>query len=248
MHISLASEKIASIGSFPITNSMILSWTASIILIFFALSATKKMQLVPKGAQNVFETIVEFLFNMADGVIGNREITKKYFPLLATLFLFVLTNNWLGALPGVGTIGFNELNAEGEHVLVPLLRPGNADLNNTLALAVISVLSIQFFGIITIGFFKYFSKFINFKGPIEFFIGLLELVSEIAKILSFSLRLFGNIFAGEVLLTVIMVILPYLGPIPFSMLELFVGVIQALVFMMLTLVFIKIATSSHDEH
>jgi F-type H+-transporting ATPase subunit a len=192
--------------------------------------------------------VIEFLYNTVDNVFGDKKITKKYFPLVATFFLFILFNNWLGTLPGVGSIGINEIH-EGEKIFVPLLRPGNADLNHTLALAVVSVIAIQFFGITAIGLFKYSGKFLNLKGgPIGFFVGLLEMIGEVAKILSFSFRLFGNIFAGEVLLTVIMTILPYIAPIPFTLLELFVGLIQALVFTMLTLVFIKIATTDHEAH
>jgi len=201
--------------------------------------------LVPAGIQNIFEIIIVFLWDTFNGVFGDQKITKKYFPLATTFFLFILTNNWLGTLPGVGSIGLNKSHEE--NVFIPLLRPGNADLNHTLALAVISVISIQVFGIMTIGFFKYSSKFISFKNPIDFFIGILELIGETAKILSFSFRLFGNIFAGEVLLTVIATLIPYLAPIPFSILELFVGLIQALVFTMLTVVFIKIAITPHHE-
>lgn len=247
IHTSLAAEKITEVAGFPITNSMILSWIASIILIAIALTASRKPQIVPRGIQNVFEVIVEFLWNTVNSVLDDEKATKKYFPMIATFFLFILFNNWIGTLPGIGTIGFNEIK-EDESAFVPFLRPGNADLNHTLALAVISVVSIQFFGITALGFFKYSGKFVNFKGPIDFFVGILELIGEVAKVLSFSFRLFGNIFAGEVLLTVIASIAPYIAPIPFSLLELFVGLIQALVFTMLTLVFIKIAISGHEEH
>lgn len=243
MEISLAAEKIAHIGSLPITNSMAASWIASLFLIIIGILSTKNIALIPNKIQNFFETIVEFLFNTASGVIGDEQTTKKYFPLLATIFIFVVTNNWLGLLPGVGTIGTQHINAEGESVLVPFLRSANADLNTTLALAVIAVFSVQIFGIIAIGFFKYSKKFINFHGPINFFVGILELVSEISKMVSFSFRLFGNIFAGEILLTVVASLVPFIAPIPFFGLELFVGVVQALVFMMLTLVFIRIAIS-----
>ncbi|MFA5927450.1 MAG: F0F1 ATP synthase subunit A [Patescibacteria group bacterium] len=247
IHASLAAEKVTEIAGFPITNSMILSWVASALLIFVALIAARKPKLIPRGIQNVLEIAIEFLWNTVNSVLDDKKATKKYFPLIATLFLFILTNNWLGTLPGIGTIGLNEIK-DGEAAFVPFFRPGNADLNHTLALAVISVISVQFFGITALGFFKYASKFINFKSPVDFFIGILEIIGEVAKILSFSFRLFGNIFAGEVLLTVIASIAPYAAPIPFSLLELFVGLIQALVFTMLTIVFIKIAISGHEEH
>jgi len=247
MEISLAAEKVAHLGPIPITNSMILSWIASILLIVFALSATRKIKMIPQGIQNVFEVIVEFLYGMFNNVFEDEKQTKRFFPLLATFFLFILFNNWLGTLPGVGSIGIMEEH-KGVLTFIPLLRPGNADLNHTLALAVVSVIAIQFFGIIGIGLFKYGGKFLNFKGPIDFFVSILELIGEISKLLSFSFRLFGNIFAGEVLLTVIMSIAPYIAPIPFTFLEIFVGLIQALVFTMLSSVFIKIATTSHEEH
>ncbi len=242
MEISLAAEKIGHIGSFPITNSMLLSWIVSIILIIFVMIATKKMKLVPSGIQNFFETIVEVLFNTADGVIENRNETKKYFPLVATIFLFVVCNNWLGLVPGVGSIGINEVK-EGHNVLVPIFRGGNADLNTTLALAITAVISVQVFGIAAIGTIKYAKKFFNFSNPINFFVGFLEIISEFSKMISFSFRLFGNIFAGEILLMVIAFLVPYIAPLPFFFLELFVGLVQGLVFMMLTLVFIKGATS-----
>ncbi|OQA04271.1 MAG: ATP synthase subunit a [bacterium ADurb.Bin400] len=248
IHISLAAEKIGHLGPLPITNSMVMGWTASLILITLGILATRKSKLVPSGLQNLIEIIVEFLFNTANEVIGDRNNTKKFFPLIATIFLFVLTANWLGIIPGVGTIGIHEID-HGKEIFVPILRPGNADLNTTLALAITAVFSVQIFGIVALGFWKYAGKFINFKdGPIHFGVGLLELISEISKMISFSFRLFGNIFAGEVLLTVIAVIMPFIVPLPFYGLELFVGLVQALVFTMLTLVFIKIATADHAEH
>ena len=242
MEISLAAEKIGHIGSLPITNSMIMTWIAAIILIVLSVFATRKMSLIPRGIQNFFETIVEFLLNLANEVIGDMKQTKKYFPLVATIFIFIITNNWLGLFPGVGTIGIHE----GEKV-VPLFRSGNADLNMTFALSIIAIMAVQIFGIAAIGFVKNAKKYITFKNPIATFVGFLELISEISRMISFAFRLFGNIFAGEVLLTVIAMIMPYIAPLPFFGLELFVGLIQALVFTMLTLVFIKMAITEHAE-
>ena len=246
MEISLAAEKIAHIGGLPITNSMVMTWIAGLLLILLSFLATRKLKIVPKGIQNIFEYIVEFLFNTVNDVIGDKKQSRKYFPLLATIFIFVLFNNWLGLIPGVGTIGLHEMH-HGKEVFVPILRSGNADLNMTFALAVITIIAVQFFGIMAVGFKKYSSKFFNFSNPIYTFVGALELVSEISRIISFAFRLFGNIFAGEVLLTVIAMIIPYLVPLPFFGLELFVGAIQALVFTMLALVFIKMAITAHDE-
>lgn len=241
MEISIAAEKIGHIGSFPITNSMLLSWIVLVGLIVASLVATKQMRMIPSGAQNFFETIVEILYNLVADVLGSEAQAKKYFPLLATIFLFIIANNWIGLVPGVGTIGINEIK-NGEHMLVPLFRGGNADLNTTLALAIVAVIGIQVFGVAAIGATKYAKKFINFSNPINFFLGILELISEFSRLISFSFRLFGNIFAGEVLLMVIAYLVPLVAPLPFYFLEIFVGLVQALVFMMLTLVFIKGAT------
>jgi F-type H+-transporting ATPase subunit a len=163
------------------------------------------------------------------------------FPLVATFFIFIIVNNWAGLIPGFGSIGIYEMK-EGHEVFVPFLRSANADLNTTIMLSLVSVIVIQIVGIGVIGLKSYTKKFFNFSSPILFFVGILELISEFIKIISFSFRLFGNVFAGEVLLIVITMLVPYILPIPFYGLELFVGFIQALVFTMLTLVFIKMAT------
>jgi len=243
MEISLAAEKIAQIGSFKVTNSLLLSWITTILLAVLALTVSSKRNLIPSGIQNFFELIVEFLYNTVNDVIGNEKMTKKYFPLLATIFLFIVFNNWIGLLPGIGPIGINEIK-EGKQILVPLFRGGNADLNTTLALAITAVIGVQVFGVAALGTAKYAKKFFNFSNPINFFVGMLELISEFSKMISFSFRLFGNIFAGEVLLMVIASLVPVIAPLPFFLLELFVGIVQALVFMMLALVFIKGATTA----
>jgi len=189
---------------------------------------------------------------MIDDVTGNRKQTYQFFPLIATIFIFIIVSNWLGLFPGFGSIGFfetvNSVSGEEHTAFVSFLRSANSDLNTTLALAMISVFATQIFGILALGVFKYGKKFINFSSPISFFVGILELIGELAKMISFSFRLFGNIFAGEVLLVVIMTLAPFIAPIPFFGLELFVGFIQALVFSMLTLVFLKVAVTAHEEH
>lgn len=245
--ISLAAEKIAQIGSFPITNTFLTSIIAAAILILIAVAGTKNLRIVPRGLQNFLEFIIESLANFIDSITGHKEETKKFLPLVATLFIFILTANWMGLLPGFGPLGVFEEHG-GKTALVPFFRSANSDLNTTLALAVVSVLGTQIFGIAAIGAFKYSKRFFNFKNPILFFVGILELIAEIAKMVSFSFRLFGNIFAGEVLLVVMGSLVPYIAPLPFYFLELFVGLIQALVFAMLTLVFLKIATAKHAEH
>jgi len=290
LHISLAAEKIAQIGSFPITNSLLSTWMVMAILILFSLFVRKSIRMVPSHLQSIAEMIISALYDFFESVMGHQ--VKKAFPVLASLFLFIIVSNWMGLLPGVGTIGFyeepalshtevqeqriekeivsvvdgHEVNKDDstavhevsgkefesktaaeteEKKFVPLLRGATADLNMTIALAIIAFFAIQYFGFATLGI-HYSSRFLNFKNPIMFFVGLLEIVSDLSKVISFAFRLFGNIFAGEVLLTVIAFLMPFLMPTPFLMLELFVGFIQALVFSTLTAVFINVAVA-HEE-
>lgn len=243
-HVSLSAEVIGNIGSFHITNSILTSLVVSFILIAFAAYARKKIVSTdhPTGLQNGIEWLFEMLLTMIHGVTGSKKKSYFLFPFIASFFFFILLNNWLGLFPGVGTLN---VEYHGHHV--PLFRPGTADLNTTLALAIFSVGITQFIGF-TYQKFSYFKKFINFSSPIMFFVGILELISEFAKIVSFAFRLFGNIFAGEVLLVVIAFLVPIIVPMPFYGLEIFVGFIQAVVFAMLSLVFFNMATVGHDEH
>jgi F-type H+-transporting ATPase subunit a len=243
MQISLRAEEIFHIGSFPVTNSVLLAFIALIVLAVFALILRRGLKMVPGGVQNIAEVILEGALGLMDSVLGDRRKSEKYLPIVLTVFLFVLCSNWLGLLPGVGS--FTMHTGEGT---VPLLRSPAADLNFTLALALIAVTFANALGIAAIGLGGRLKTFFNFKDPIAFFVGILELISEFAKIISFSFRLFGNVFAGEVLLTIIAFLLPYLAPLPFMFLEIFVGFIQAFIFGMLTLVFISMAVSEHGEH
>ncbi len=236
IHISLTAEKIFNIGgSFWVTNSLLTSWIAMFLLLIFSFLGTRKVLLIPSNIQQVAEIIVEGIYNLFSSILHN-QITA-FFPLIGTYFLYIITLNWLGLLPGVGTIGLFKLE-EGHKAFVPLFRAGTADLNTTLGLAIVAMVIIQIMGFKTLGI-SYLKKFFNFSNPINVFVGILELVS---KIISFAFRLFGNIFAGEVLLTVIAFLMPILAPLPFMGLELFVGFIQALVFSMLTAVFLSLAT------
>src|SRR3990167_427801 len=258
MHLSLAAEPVFYIAGFAVTNSIINTWIAVLIFVFFAMAIKiKGITLVPKGAQNFGEYLIETILGFIDGVTHNRGKSEKFLPIIATIFIFILVLNWMGQLPGTGSIGLWEVR-EGERILVPFLRPGTSDLNTTLALAVFAVIATHIFGIMTIGIFNHLNKFFNiggliravktfnplkiFTAVINFFIGLIEIFSEIAKMFSLSLRLFGNVFAGEVLLTVIASLIAYLVPIPFMFLELLVGIVQATIFAMLTLVFMEMAT------
>ena len=244
--ISLKAEQIFHINGLPVTNSLIASWVSILVLLILALIVRFRLRLIPSKIQNVFEAVIEYFMNLMEEIYENKEQVKKVFPWVATFFLFILLSNWLGVLPGFGSIGLYE-HINGNVVFLPFLRSANADLNTTLALAIISVMITQIFGIVAAGFFGYFKRFINFKGGISFFVGILEAFSEMGKIISFSFRLFGNIFAGEVLLVVISLLVPYFAPLPFYFLELFVGFIQALVFTMLTIVFIRLAFLMAEE-
>ena len=244
MNISFFPEIIAHIYGWPITNTMVMAWLAIAVLAVFSFLATRRMKEVPGKLQNIAETIISGMVSFMTTVTGDKERTKKFFPLIATFFLFILISNWMGIFPGIGSIGIREVE-EGHEVLVPLFRSAYSDLNMTLALGLIAVIAVQVFGVMAVGFFKHVSHFISFKSPISFFTGILELIAEIAKIISFSFRLFGNVFAGEVLIAAIFFLLPLIVPLPFLFLEIFVGFIQALVFSMLTLVFLTVATSKH---
>jgi len=246
MEISLTPEIIFHIGSFPVTNSFLMTLIISALIIIASFVLKNNLKLIPKGFQNIFEYVVEAFLNLIDSVTQDKEQSKKFFPIVVTIFLFVILSNWIELVPGLGTIGVNEVK-NGHVVLVPFIRSASADLNVTLAIALISVFAIQFMGITALGIGKYSKKFFvsPFHKPyfIGTFVGVLELISEVAKIISFSFRLFGNIFAGEVLLIVMLGLVPYLVPLPFLFLELFVGFVQALVFAMLTLVFLKMAVT-----
>jgi len=245
MNISIAAEPIFHIGNFPVTNSLLSTWLVLIFIITAAVIIRFTYKKIPGGLQNFAEFILESFYNFAESIA--KEKTKVIFPLTMTIFIFILFNNWAGLIPGVGSIGFWE-ELHGEKVLIPFFRSGSADLNTTLALALISVISIQYYGIKELGLFKYGSKFINFKSPVDFFVGILEIISEFSKIISFAFRLFGNVFAGEVLLTILAFLIPVLVTVPFLGLELFIGFVQALVFAVLTLVFINMAMVSHEQH
>ena len=245
MNISIAAEPIFHIGSFPVTNTILVTLVLSLIIIAASYILKNKISLVPRGFQNIVESVLEALLNLVDSVTQDHRQSKKFFPLVATIFIFVILTNWVEVVPGLGTIGIRE-ELHGKEVLVPFIRSGAADLNLTLALAIVSVMAAQILGIAAIGFGKYAQKF--FVSPLHkpyfvgTFVGILEIISEVAKLISFSFRLFGNVFAGEVLLVVIAGLIPYVVPLPFYFLEIFVGFIQAFVFAILTLVFLKVAT------
>ena len=237
MHeISIKAEEIFRIGAWPVTNALLLSLVAVIFLVVLGLVLRRKLLLVPGKLQSIFEFLIDSLLDLMDSVLGERRLSEKYLPLIATIFLFILTSNWLGLFPIVGSLEISK-----NHHVIPLLRAPASDLNFTIALAMISVFSVNFLGAFATGLRKYLSKFFTFKNPIFSFVGILEFLSEFIKIISFSFRLFGNVFAGEVLLMIVGFLVPHFIPLPFLFLEVFVGFIQAFIFSMLTLVFLAMA-------
>ena len=360
--IQLPAEKVVGLGPFDLMNTTVMLWAAGLVLLLISWLATRRMKEVPSGFQNVFEVIVEFFDNTADSVAGGaRHAGRRFLPLVLAIFLLVLLANWLGTLPGVGTIGriepveewvehrlhykedeikdtrkdeglpvltkeqlheealrevleenagqkfvvfdgsgyfglvpvgrgedakvelrdvidiehedihhveedlhagvvkrapadaddpdkYADLVGKRAALLVPFFRGASTDLNTTLAIAIVAMIAVQIWGIRALGLRHYSGKFIILnKGPIQAFVGFLEAFGEIARTISFTFRLFGNMFAGEILLIVMAFLLPLIGIIPFLGLELFVGLIQAFIFAMLTLVFGVMASISHDD-
>ncbi len=279
LHVSISAETVVNVFGLPISNSIFTSLLVSFFLVGFAIYFRSKFKETdqPSGLQNFVEMVVDALYNFVYSITENHKKSALFFPIIASFFIFIIMNNYVGLLPGVGPImveegkiGQNGIVTEvlassepeievteaadsiaaeehkEEHKAVPLLRAATADLNTTLALAIISVFLTQVFGVSHLGL-AYFKKFIDFSNPINFFVGILEIILEVAKIVSFAFRLFGNIFAGEVLLVVMTYLVAIAVPAPFYALELFVGFIQALVFSMLSLIFFNLATKGHHE-
>lgn len=247
---TLASETIFHIGTFAVRNTLLMAWLAMLFLfvIAFATRMTGYKKL-PGRFQTLMEIGVEGLYNFFGSVIQDARQTKLFFPLLATILIFVVTGNWMGIFPGVGSVTIKEMH-DGHEMMIPLFRSMNADVNMTLAIALVSMISVQVFGIASLGFGKYAGKFFvpPWKDPVGTFVGLLEFIGEFSKVISFTFRLFGNVFAGEVLLVVIAYLVPYIAPIPFLAMEIFVGLVQGLVFSLLTAVFLKIGATAHESH
>lgn len=242
IHVALAPEQITTLFGLPITNTLLTSWVVIAVLVVIAFVMRSRLKLIPSRFQLLLEWLFEFVYDYIAETLESRDLARRFFPFLATIFLFVFTSNILEFTPGIGSIGFFHPDE-----FVPLLRSVNTDLNVTLMLAILSFLTIEITGILVIGAWKYGGKFLNFSGhgvgqrAINFFVGIVEFFSEIARIVSFSFRLFGNIFAGEVLILVVTYFLPVVAPVPVMMFEVFVGFVQAAIFALLTLFFIKLA-------
>ena len=238
--VSFAPETIFHLGQVPITNTLLHTVIVDVLLIGGAIYVNKKLTLVPTNFfQNAMESIIETFYNLTESVA--QHAASKIFPYFMSFFLFILLSNWSSLLPGFGTIGIME---HGE--LVPFLRGSMSDLNTTLGLALVSAVATHMLSVRTIGIKNYLSRYFSLN-PLNLFIGLLEIISEITKVVSLSFRLFGNIFAGEVVLLTVSSIFAFVFPLPFLMLEVIVGLVQALVFSMLTMVFMAILTTSHKQ-
>lgn len=249
------------IGGFPITNTLLLTWLTIIVILAICFAAIRRPKMVPGFLQNLVEWATEGMLNLCEEVAG-KENGRRFFPWVATIFFFVLFANWWEVIPGIETIGTKEpgttacfagiflCGSQSNH-LTAWLRPPSTDLNLTIAIAIVSVIATQVYGFRQLGAFAHVTKYFNYReGVMGILIGLLELVLEAARIISFSFRLFGNLFAGDVLLLVMAFLVPVAGPTLFYFLEVFVGFIQAFVFAMLTLVFMAVAVTphTHEEH
>lgn len=242
---SFAAEPIFFVAKFPVTNTLIHTFIVDAIFISGIFYLRKRLNDIPGFFQNAFELLTETFYSLTESIAGSRA--AKIFPYFISFFLFILVANWTSLIPGFGTIGFWEVH-DHEKVLVPFIRGATSDINVTLALALISVAATHMLSVKTVGIKDYLSRYFSLN-PINLFIGILEIISEITKIISLSFRLFGNIFAGEVVLLTVSTMFAFLFPIPFLMLEIIVGLVQALVFSMLTMVFMAVLTTSHNaEH
>ncbi len=231
--IEISATKVFEILHFPITNTFLISFFVGMFLFFLFYFSFKKKSFLPNFFQNFSEWILESILNYIEGIYGSREKALKIFPLAAFSFLFVFLSNLLEILPGVGVFHF--------------LRSPSSDLSFTLGLAIFAMGLVQVLAIEELGFFHYLKKFLNFKNPIYFFVGILEALGEIIRTFSLALRLFGNLLAGEILLLVISHLFSFLLPIPFLILEIFVGFVQALIFSSLIVIFYGTATAHEKE-
>ena len=256
--IHLAPQVIFHLGAFGVTNTLLSAWlTTGVLVLLFGLG-TRKMRVIPQGLQNLLEVIIEQLYNFGVGVVG-ASYGRKVFPIIATLFLFVVFNSWIALLPIYPSVGIMGMDGQIE---THLLRSAGTDLNLPIALALVSFLLVEYWGLRAHGL-SYFSEFFRYKtlakgvrrlspglifmGGIDVFVGLLELLSHFVRVVSFSFRLFGNMTAGEILLLMATFLVSFVVSVVFYGLELLVGVVQALIFAGLTLAFIQVAVTPHEE-
>ncbi len=238
IHVAISAEQVGQFFGLPITNTLLTSWAVVALFVVIAVVFRSRLRMIPGKFQTVLEDMFSFVFDYIAETLESREMAERFFPLLMTIFLFVFASNVLEFLPGIGSLGFF-----GEEEFTPLFRSVNTDLNVPLMLAIISFFVVEITGILTIGAIKYGKKFLDFRSPLGFAIGLVELIGELVRVVSLSFRLFGNVLAGEVVLLVAIYFVPYLLPVPLMMFELFIGTLQAAVFALLTLFFIKLAVT-----
>lgn len=274
-HISIAPEEIFKAWGIPVTNTMFMGWITLAIILVIGFFATRKRDLIPSGFQNFFEWVIELIIGMIEGFVGKKK-AMMFFPIVGSFLLFIVVANLLDVIPGVDTIGaihdvhhhavdpkttvagpVTFLFGKDTSNLVPWIRPATTDLNLTVALAISAVVICQIFGFATLGWKEHLTKYFNFpalkKGPmglIDLMVGIIEIASELGRVISFAFRLFGNIFAGSVLLMVFGYLLPVITTAVFVPFEIFVGVLQGYVFALLTTIFLDMATTSHhgDDH
>lgn len=240
LNITLQPEIVARAWGFPISNTLLTSVIVSALLIVAAGLARPRRDGAPNRFLGLF---LREILSLCDAVTGDRALSKRILPLIATFFLFIVTANLVALVPGfLGSFYVSTPTGR-----LSLLRSPDSDLNTTAALALVSVAATQAFSLGALGLKKYLARFLNLKSVLGFFIGFLDIISEAAKVLSFSFRLFGNVFAGEILLLIIAFLVPYVLPVPFMILEVFVGVIQAFIFAVLTLTFIKTGMVSRGQ-
>lgn len=237
--VSFAAEPIFKVGFFTVTNSVLNTFLVDFLILIPTFYIYRHISKIPGKIQNAAEMIISGFYSLTESVAGKN--TDKIFPFFASFFIFILVANWSGLIPGLGLIGLKE---HGE--IVPFFKPTTSDFNTTLALALTSAVATHILSVKTLGVREYLSRFLSIN-PIYLFVGLLELISEATKVISLSFRLFGNIYAGEVVLGTISKIFAFVFPLPFLGLEIIVGLIQATVFAMLTMAFMSILMTSHHE-
>lgn len=238
--VSFAAEPIFKVGFFTVTNTILDTLLVDALLIIGITYIYKHISPVPGKIQNMTEMVITGLYGLTESVAGKN--TSNIFPYFAGFFIFIVAANWTGLIPGFSTIGF----FNSEHEIVPLFRPATSDLNTTLGLALVSAVATHALSLKTLGIKEYLSRYISIN-PIFLFVGLLEIISELTKVISLSFRLFGNIYAGEVVLGTVSKLFAFVFPLPFLGLEIIVGLIQATVFAMLTMAFMAILTTPHHE-
>lgn len=270
---SFAPEVFLRIGQFPVTNTIINTILVDGFLLLLTFLLRRKLSKVPGKFQNAVEYVIGGLYNFTESIAGDK--TPLLFPWFMTFFIIILLANWSGLIPGINTFGFFQTTAKGRE-LIPLIRPASSDLNFTLGLAIVSLLATHAISIKVLGIKEYLTRYFAFipfilsllkgkpkawreiKSPMEaiigfitfvvmIFVGFLELILEVVKGISLSFRLFGNVFAGETVLSTVSNISAFIFPLPFYLLEIVVGIVQALVFAMLTLAFMIILTTPHHE-